>query len=774
MAVLYGSVCRDPTTQTKQQQTKTVCTVSGKLCRIYSPNMSLPPLASSSASSTMVTDLIPSDFLVKPATERGAARRRMHRTTSAAQSTTRSTGRHGMRQHAASASSGLGSDRLATGASAAVHLRVEQQAKLERQSISKAALVRDISTTQEHLLRMLEDDTLHSILDDEHDIDATAPDELMHVVEAEAQFLDNCLHELGRVVCDSNPQVSFYLQQIQRRLKHMFKRVPYLVYRQAEDIEALQRVNHQLTAQLTAVQLKVREAAQAIQQLQDGIAQAHATAVAENQKPNYLQHFVTSPKDAAHDLEDLYKLQRARLTRKIAGLEKERDMWCGVSFSLGSYMVDVQSLNSLRRLRLHQGTWSTLAARFGLALKELSDLYLTNLKKTIDQWKKDLASLAKELFRDSAEISASLKLLLEEVQGTAVAVGRAIRNKSLSSFPFDKTSMLELLEKWQRTFSEVLDDNIAARFDHVKANYKIVEGGVDQIVATSGHIFKCHRPELAEKNQPKLRGLNEAIQVTIDAVLESISSGSEIVDLLMTVRNALEQCVIDLSDDTALTFSWVESFNLHLASWRNRLENALTSLRETHEIKHLVVKADDYVLSTTMDTRAQCNRIIDQVDDQNRKMVRWFVEVLKLVCGLKEATVTTLSESMGDVVNGLEYSTKEVTATGASVLALSSDMPSTSEDEDGSHALSLDDLDRVTVESQQWRAQAVAILGKVRDAINDDIDIQRVLGRNHDVPELTTAWDTPEGHVMTTISDTGNFVVEEIPDYAAMASTKSF
>jgi hypothetical protein len=133
-------------------------------------------------------------------------------------------------------------------------------------------------------------------------------------------------------------------------------------------------------------------------QLQEGLAalkcvEADASALARGQGPR-LMHQDTRPlshvqasSDAAHELKDLYELQRQRMQAEIEALRRERDAWYGSAHTLCATMANKNDMHTLKLLRLRQQTWRHLCLQTILHVHRYTASLLDHLRAAVSDFK---------------------------------------------------------------------------------------------------------------------------------------------------------------------------------------------------------------------------------------------------------------------------------------------------------------------------------------------------------------------------------------------------
>ncbi|EGD74363.1 hypothetical protein PTSG_06374 [Salpingoeca rosetta] len=580
-----------------------------------------------------------------------------------------------------------------------------------------------------------------------HEQKSESVDDELTSVHTEAKLLDACLREIVKQIVTKDSSNAHYLTRVQQRYSAIFKRLPLATEMLKQEIETLSKINDHISATLQTFQQKVNAAVAGLAVSRDvvkDIASKHFQATQVDHPEDYIQ----TPQDVAHELKDLYELQRVRLASKADKLAEERDAWCKAAFDMASTMADSKDLTLLQKLRLHQSTWNSLGLKFTLRLKDDSTRAVRNLKQAETMWKREMSMLYRKLQQDDTSLLAVVKELEEGLD----AITHGLEATALDRMPKSKViaRAISTLEHWERALSDVLDSFIGIRLSDLQQRDKQVDSAMDTCIRVVQILNKCF-PPLETKHGHKLKTINEDVAALVVSVEERIGVNSAFVNALAFLRNEAERMLVMLRSDKSSDDEKLKKLTAVISIWRLKVDAAREHVSRPYVIKPILSQASDWVLAISMDTMAQCNRLVDEVSDVHRAMARWFIAAQKLICGLKEMTINTLAEQADDVIAHVKHVSKSVMAACG---------PLASEHKDNYKL-----LDGIGYESKQWGVQVMVILSRLRLDTTEGIDVDAVFRRNMTVKEAQDAWDALEGHAIVSVDDNGTLVIRDLPDY---------
>eukprot|EP00730_Choanoeca_flexa_P009120 TRINITY_DN12590_c0_g1_i21.p2 TRINITY_DN12590_c0_g1~~TRINITY_DN12590_c0_g1_i21.p2 ORF type:complete len:488 (+),score=40.29 TRINITY_DN12590_c0_g1_i21:142-1464(+) len=283
------------------------------------------------------------------------------------------------------------------------------------------------------------------------DLDVNA---LLEDIDIEVNLLSDCLHELSHRMGSIAPQEGRYLTRIKARVEAAFAAVPVAVNLLKDEIAAATSLNKHLVGKLDEFKAEVATSANTLRRLQqDAFMAAFQARMQQNMAldDDVPEDYVQPPKDASHELKDLYELQRKRLQDEIISLRKERDTWLNASMGLCDILSDRRSMTMLKMLRLHQRTWYNSAVHYAIVVRNGSTQALDRLREVVQEWKRSIGISRRQLTKDDEACRAAFKVKLsrvvcqcsceddcsaDTVHALANSVGRACRELQIRSRPY--------------------------------------------------------------------------------------------------------------------------------------------------------------------------------------------------------------------------------------------------------------------------------------------------------------------------------------------------
>ncbi|XP_072516584.1 axonemal dynein light chain domain-containing protein 1 [Salminus brasiliensis] len=471
---------------------------------------------------------------------------------------------------------------------------------------------------------------------------------LLELVRVEQNIYNVVFHELIRQVSVECAERGQLLAKLRQRYVALLDRIPRQLKGLHTETLAQRALDRRLMEEIICFKRSITQLNEELSKIREH--DEHVSKQAEKAQDELAKALERSQRksEMVEEYHELYEMQRRRLEGQVAALTEERDLWCKITYSLALKVIELNSLQLVRRLHVSEQTWSRTAEHFTRFLTTKDSADLNSVMQLTEQWKEHLSSFMQKLKETERNQRENIRTVQRDIVRWHKFCEADVRNPDVK---LEKDSAKELckdLKQWSMELTRQCERYGGEDLLSFQDTLSTLTGLQEEWVEVFLKLFRRHLAPDGEppQGQAAMRELSGAVTELHKQLGTRVNGESGIHKQLMSLGAVMDVWANKLQSLNGRTEAlpssdWLE-LEKALESWVRLSEEALLNVDSTQpesekmkQTAHTKIEVDE-VFNTLRDFLSSQNNFFDyenltlceEVSSMHVLLTRWMVDLL--------------------------------------------------------------------------------------------------------------------------------------------------